>query len=465
MPLPTAALRRAGAALLAVAAATALSIPCLAAAPAEEETSSTAPEPARAARPPVPGTRGDAEGRLSSPMVPSSGFLTARPLAKPDSARKQEEFDLLVEQLEAGRQHRVNDRNAEARGVLIPILEGNAPPEIQQAALLELGLVAEQEREYSRAQQVYNQFLKRYPESPLCPEVLLRQGLIYREMGTPTLAIAKFYSVGTSSLQLKDGNLDTYKRLVLQAQTEIANTYFLQGKYDEAIEFFQRLLKQETVELHRARIHYKIVQSHEKRGHDSETTAAAEEFLRLFPEAAEVPEVRFLLANAYKRMGRVRDALQQVSQLLISQQSLGRTNRAAWTYWQQRAGNEIANQLYQEGDYVNALEVYNGLVPLSDRPDWQLPLLYQIGLVYERLDQPPKADEVYRRILATAAGSPKSVPSSLRSVIDMARWRTEQLQWTDQARRTNSFFSASAASGRGAAASPGSGTPPAVHKP
>jgi tetratricopeptide (TPR) repeat protein len=412
------------------------------------------------------GRTAEAPGRLVSELVPSSGFLTARPLTKPDSVRKQEEFDLLVEQLQAGREHRIHQRNDAARAVLVPIMEGNAPPEIQQAALLELGLLAEQEREYSRAQQVYNQFLKRYSDSPICPEVLLRQGLIYREMGTPTLAIAKFYSVGTSSLQLKEGNLDTYKRLVLQAQTEIANTYFLQGKFDEAIEFFQRLLKQETVDLHRARIFYKIVQAHEKLGRDRETSVAAEDFLRQFPDAIEAPEVRFLLANAYKRMGRVRDSLQQVNLLLISQQAVGRTNRSAWAYWQQRAGNEIANQLYQEGDYVSALEVYNGLLPLNGSLEWQVPLLYQIGLTYEKLEQPRKAHEAYRRILGLTPGAAATLTGNLRSVVDMARWRTEQMQWSVQAQATNSFFSAAAGAGsRPGGEGGGRGTVPAVPKP
>ena len=383
----------------------------------------------------------DPTERLSSELIPKSGFLNERPLEKPEGERKREEFERYREQLLAGREHRLAGRNDAARSTLIPLMEGTAvPADVQQAALLELGLVAEEEKEFSRAQQIYNQFLKKYSDSVLCPEVLLRQGLIYREMGTPTLALAKFYSVGTSSLSLKDGNLDGYKRVVLQAQTEIANTYYLQGKYEEAAEFFERLLKQSTEALHRAQIHYKIVQCHEKLGRDKETAAAAEEFLRHYANAPEAPEMRFLLANAYKKLGRNRESLQEVSRLLVSQQTVGKTNRAAWAYWQQRAGNEIANQLYQEGDYVNALEVYRGLLPLSPRLDWQVPLLYQIGLVYEKLAQPPLADESYRKILSLTAADAANVTSTLRSVSEMARWRADQLQWQSQAERTNAFF-------------------------
>ena len=48
------------------------------------------------------------------------------------------------------------------------------------------------------------------------------------------MALAKFYAVMTGSLKLKFGSLEYYQRLVLQAQTEIADTYYLQGKYLDA---------------------------------------------------------------------------------------------------------------------------------------------------------------------------------------------------------------------------------------
>ena len=428
----------------------------------EERVDKQGTEGTRPAEPTSPHT--EPSERLSSELVPKSGFLNERPLEKPANERRLEEFARYREQILAGREYRLAVRNDAARATLIPLMEGAVPTEIQQAALLELGLVAEQEKEFSRAQQIYNQFLKRFPDSTLSPEVLLRQGLIYREMGTPTLALAKFYSVGTSSMSLKDGNLENYKRIVLQAQTEIANTYFLQGKFDDAAEFFQRLLKQSTGQLHRAQIHYKIVQCQEKIGRDKETAAAAEEFLRHYATAPEAPEIRFLLANAYKKMGRTRDSLQEVSRLLVSQQAVGKTNRAAWAYWQQRAGNEIATQLYQEGDYVNALEVYSGLLPLSSRLDWQAPLLYQLGLIYEKLAQPPKADESYRRILSLTAAETTNITSTLRSVAEMARWRADQLQWQVQAERTNAFFT-SVRGSRLPPQSSGTGTPPAPPKP
>lgn len=375
---------------------------------------------------------------LNAPSRPVASALDAADKALGERERRSQE------QLESGRKLRATGQWEAARRTLIAILEGDSPAEVQEAALLELALVAEEKKEFSRAQQIYNQFLKHFPDSQSGPEVLLRQGLMYREMGAQTLAIAKFYAVGSTALKLNSGNIATYRRLVLQAQTEIANTYYLQGNYTEAADFLTRLLKQETVDLHRTKIRHRLVQCQEKLGDDKEVEVEAREFLRLYPDSAEAPEVRFLLANALKRMGRNRDSLQEVSKLLISQESMAKTNRQAWAYWQQRVGNEIANQLYREGDYINALEIYEGLLPLSRRLDWQVPLLYQIGLIYEKLSQPPKAGLAYSNLLAMTAMDATQVTPGVRSVVDMARWRAEQMQWQVQAQRTNAFFEGSA---------------------
>jgi len=66
-------------------------------------------------------------------------------------------------------------------------------------------------------------------------------------------------------------------------------------------------------------------------------------------QIVNVPEVRFLLAAALKQTGRNADALQQVLLLLQSQQENVGKDPESWAYWQRRAGNEIANQLYREG--------------------------------------------------------------------------------------------------------------------
>ena len=129
------------------------------------------------------------------------------------------------------------------------LLEADAPEEIQRLALIETALAAQDDSKYIRAEQIFGQYLHNYPEDTSAPEVLLRQGIVYRQMGVNTLAISKFYAVMGTALKLKLENMDYYKNLVLQAQVEIADTYYQEGKYDEAADFFSRLLKSGNVDL------------------------------------------------------------------------------------------------------------------------------------------------------------------------------------------------------------------------
>jgi tetratricopeptide (TPR) repeat protein len=236
--------------------------------------------------------------------------------------------------------------------------------------------------------------------------------------------------VMNSALGLKLEQFDYYQRLVLQAQTEIADTYYVQGKFAEAADFFARLLKQNAPELNRAQIHFKLIHCLSGLGRHTDVITQCETFFDKNPDAAETPELRFVCASSLKQVGRMSDALRQVLKLLESQEGTVQSNPENWLHWQQRAGNDIANQLYLEGDYLNALEVYNHLAGLSTNAAWQLPVWYQSGLIYERLLQPRKAVEKFDAILArekeaTAAGAAPTV----KTVIDMARWRKDQITW------------------------------------
>jgi len=351
---------------------------------------------------------------------------------------KQADLDAM---LEWGRKMKKEKNHEAAERAFQWVLAANAPEVMHRTALLEMGLIAQEKLQYPRAQQIYTQYLDRYPDDPSAAEVYLRQGLLYRQMGAPTMALSKFYAVMTTALRLKLDRLDYYQRLVLQAQTEIADTYYLQGKYGEATEYLGRLLKLENPQLNKAQVTYKIIRSLAAMNRNLDVIARAELFLNSYPDTAEVPEVRFLLADSLKKIVRAREATQQVLVLLESQHNTATNRPGNWIYWQQRTGNEIANQLYKEGDYVNALEIYKNLAKINDAVSWQIPVWYQLGMVYERMMQPEKAAEYYDLIL----GREKELDSakrtlSLEAVLDMARWRKQNLQWQLKTEAINAAF-------------------------
>lgn len=378
---------------------------------------------------------------LRAPLREIISTNLAPPKVKAEN--KLEEFQV---RLETARMQLREKSYSDAEKNLRYILEHKASEELQREALLELAQVARDSGDMVRAQQIYGQFVHLYPDDSSIPEVFLRQGLIYRDMGATTLAMTKFYSVMSSSLNLKLDRLEYYRRVVLQAQTEIADTYYSQGKYADAADFFTRLLKENNPELNEEIVLYKIIRCLSVLDRHEETVSKGEQFLTTpkYADAQEVPEIRFLVANSLRKLGRSQEALQQVLLLLQAQQKNAAADTPTWHYWQQRTGNEIANQLYLEKDYVNALSVYTCLANLNNSPGWQMPVWYQIGLVFEQLHQPAKAIEYYDRIVAGQKDlSSEASSESLFAVIGMAKWRKEHLAWQAKAESFDRDFAPS----------------------
>ena len=377
----------------------------------------------------------------TEPTVTVAAFTHVRPVAVTNIVQTNlpapVTLEKLQETLETARNFRRQRLPKEATPLLVALLDDASPESVKQSALLELAMVAQDENDLPRAQQIYAQFLNRWTDDSRVPEILLRQGQLFRQIGVNNLALAKFYSVMTAALALKNDQLEYYQKLVLQAQSEIAETHYLAGKFAEAADYYSRLLKQDNPALNRPLTQFRLVRSLYGVNRYDQTAAQGQDFLSRYPEAPEQPEVRFYLALAWKQLGRNSESLQQVLTLLQEQKVRSREHPEVWTYWQQRTGNEIANQLYREGDYPRALEIYLNLAALDSSPAWQVPVSYQIGMTYERLLQPESAVKTYSQIICREAQVGTNVTPGLKAVFDMARWRTNFIQWQERADSIN----------------------------
>ena len=240
----------------------------------------------------------------------------------------------------------------------------------------------------------------------------------------------------STSLNIKHDQWDYYKRLVLQAQTEVAETFYLQGNYEEAARKFSDLLVLDAPALRKDQIQSKMILCLASLDRSADVVAKARDFLKRFSNSEEVPEVRFHLVNAYRQLKREQEALEQVVLLLKSQEASARQNPENWRKWQLRTGNQIANQLYKDGNYADALTVYQALAQIDNSPDWQFPVLYQVGLVLERFNLPQKAAEVYNSILAREKDLTGSSTPSARTMLEMAKWRRDFLGWQGEAQKS-----------------------------
>jgi len=408
------------------ASASADAVPAAASAPAAlTETASTpaAPADTNTAPAPPPDTNSTPAALADSNSSPASEAGKPGPNAEFETA------------LGLARQQRRDKLFVAAAHLLEGILKTNAPSAVQREALFELALVMQDDEQPAKAQQIWSQYLHLYANDPTVPDVLLRQGLLFRKMGVDSFAISKFYAVMSSALKLKQDNLAYYKKLVVQAQTEIADTYYQDAKFEEASDFYNRILKSSDAEDNREQLEWKLIRSLSYLTNDVETIGKAQSYLARFPKSSNVPEVRFLLACSFKNMKRNSDALEQVLLLLQSQQENVSKDPETWAYWQRRAGNEIANQLYKQGDYANALEIYLSLADLDTSPGWQAPVWYQAALAYEQLQQWQKAADTYTRILDRQKElTPATNTPALASLFEMAQWRKDYIAWLQKAK-------------------------------
>lgn len=367
------------------------------------------------------------EALRESKNILATTNLLDKPVANTPATGAQHGLEYWQSQLEIARNQRRQQRYDEAAPTLVDLILANTPESMKRSAMLELAVIEQERNQLTRAQQILAHYLNKWPDDENTPEIILRQGLIFRQLGMNSLALTKFYSVMTSSLVLKSDKLEYYRRLVLQAQTEIAETYFQQGKFSDSADFFARLLKQDSPLLNKPQIHYKLIRSLSMLGRHEEVAKQSHDFLGRHENSVEQPEVRFYLASALKRLGRTQESLQQVLVLLQSQHPRARENPEAWAYWRLRTGNEIGNMLYQEGDYLSALQVYSTLATLSTNAAWQLPVRYQMGLTYERLEQPAKAMGEYQQIVDQASAADTNNAPAAQTILELARWRQQYL--------------------------------------
>jgi tetratricopeptide (TPR) repeat protein len=375
-----------------------------------------------------------------------------------------------------------------AESTLIGIVQNpEASVDIQRECMKHLAQFALDARSYSKAQQIYSQLVSRFPLHPDTPSILYRQGVLYRRIGATELALSKFHAVMSTVISLQEKEISTYQTLVLLAQTEIADTFFVAGQFDRAAEYYRRVLKLANNELNEEQIRLKLVKSVFELKDWKGVIAEGQQTIEKVPLSGHVAEVRFLMAEAYKKLGMRSEAIRQTMELLNTEEERAAKDPENWAYWQKRTGNQLANELYEQGDYVNALLIYETLAKLPGTEEWHSQALYQIGLIYERMFQPERATAAYTEILARSTNAittstqpegsstnnktnspaerptarsamessrskaanqatPKSSPG-LNLIREMAQWRLNHLNWDQTiSRETRKLFFSSAPS-------------------
>jgi hypothetical protein len=199
---------------------------------------------------------------------------------------------------------------------------------------------------------------------------------------------------------------------VQEAQVEIAETYFASGDYPRAAGFYERLTRLDLPEEQKANAEFKRADLLFLAGDFPKALAAAQQFVPQHSGHPLVAEAEYLVVQSLRALHRDEDALKETLRILRAGKEAGKEQPELWTYWRQKTGNDLANDLYAKADLPHALVVYQALAELSDQPAWRWPAVYQIGLCFERLRQNERAAQAYQYLLkqpdpGTAPAVPK----------------------------------------------------------
>lgn len=319
-----------------------------------------------------------------------------------------------------------------ARGLLESLVAVDLPHAEKKLALTEVAAVYEEKGDLTKAIAILEKLANVLDSDIEVPVWLLKLGELYREAGAYQMAISRYYGVIQLAMKVGSSDFQRFQAISRQAQREIANTYFIKGDFDQAQKFYNMALRSDLPKEERAVALFRAAHCTFMRGDMNGAINGLERFLKDFSRHASAAEARYMLATAYKTEGRPQDAYDSVIDLLRDAKGKSEENPKAWAFWQKKAGNEFANDYYQRGEFVNAVTIYQALAAIEESPEWRWPVVYQMGLCFERLRIEPRASECYKYIVDENKRPEfrwRKMPQSVANLVQMAGWRVEQLEW------------------------------------
>jgi len=283
----------------------------------------------------------------------------------------------------------------------------------------------------TKAVAIYEKFLKDFPNDERLPDILLDLGRTQRQMGAYALAINRFYSVINSTLKFPKQGFDHYQSLTKTAQFEIAQTYFESGNYKEAAHFFSKVEMLDLSPVDAAHASFMTAYSFQQLGDLEGAEGAFRDYIRKFPNDTNIPQARYLLATTLKKMNKNEEALGATLILLGDMSKQSRANPKLWAYWKRKAGNALANDFFQAGDFSHALTVYENLNKIDPNSVWQNPVSYQLGLCYLRLGKKDLAKAEFTKIIDSAKkqASTGKKDAELAQLVTLCNWHLANIDW------------------------------------
>lgn len=312
--------------------------------------------------------------------------------------------------------------------IFAELLSLPVPLEKKREVLLQMADLFER-TDSSKTIIILEKFIQAYPHDPAISLVLFRLGKLYRAQGAFEVASARYFRVLNTTLNVSKDELEMVREIATKARFELAEMLTEQDRLDEASEVYRKIELLDLSEEDQMIVKFRLAcVAFETR----DFVSAVEAFSQLREDELIGPyrlETAYYLAAGLKKLGRGREAFEVVVDLLRSQLSNDPADLAQSAYWKRRTGNELANEFYQQGEYLSALSIYQSLARISDDPEWRWPAVYQIGLCFEHLELPERALEAYQAMIEGMPVEDADLVEVDISLRDLARWRLDHVKW------------------------------------
>lgn len=267
---------------------------------------------------------------------------------------------------------------------------------------------------------LYEKYAEAYPNEPDVPRIHIALGYNYLMRHVFERALYHFYHVLNGVMGIKDKNVTVYETYVVWAQLGIAQTYLEQQKYEEAFNFFSKIHFEDNDESLMADVMLKKGLCAYYTQNWDDAIACLKTFCENGANRSNGPEGYYYLIHSFKNKDDKDNVVTTVFKLLkISQQKRiqKEENWEIWDRYQKKITTEVAQDFYEKGDLMDAIKIYQALVDLNTTPEWQWPILCQLGLCYERLGLPLRSKAAYK-LIADAKD----------------QWNETDIQWTEDLR-------------------------------
>ena len=281
---------------------------------------------------------------------------------------------------------------------------------------------------------MYEKYVETYPNAIDTPKVHLSLANFYLNCQAYERALYHFYKILNSTLTIVNTDISNHESYVIWAQLGIAQTYLEQKRYTEAYDFFTKIhLKNFENSIAQEVIFKEALCAYlSKHFYNAETLL--KDYCSQTPQTAQLPEAYYYLVHCYKEMDNKDNMLRTLFELLKIGQQKRIDKEIYWENWdkyQTLSAKEVAQDFYTEGNLIDAIKLYQVLVDMNTTPEWQWPILCQMGLCYERLGLSLKSKAAYELIAnAQEQWNEKNINWSedLRNYQLQAKWHLEQLE-------------------------------------